>query len=152
MDERTNDDRTMTEAEIRKDLIALITDNVGVNATELLPDADIEHDLGCAGDDFFELMDVYAERFNVDMSGFLWFFHNTEEGYKLGGLFFLSPDKRVQRIPVTLDLLVDSALNRKWTVNYPPHKIPNKRWDIGISVILALVVMTWAAISLLGKC
>ncbi len=142
----------MTEAEIRKDLVELIVDKVGVNATELLPDADIEHDLGCTGDDFHELMDAYSDRFNVDMSGYLWYFHTTEEGYNLGGLFFLSPDKRVQRIPVTLDLLVDSALNRKWTVNYPPHKIPNKRWDIRINVIIGFVVLTWAAISLLRKC
>ena len=142
----------LSEQEIRKDLIALITDKVGVNATELLPDADIELDLGCTGDDFFELMDVYAERFKVDMSGFLWYFLNTEEGYKLGGLFFLAPDKRVQRIPVTLDLLVDSALNRRWTVNYPPRKVPVKRWDIRINVIIGFVVLTWAAISLLGKC
>jgi len=142
----------MTEADIRKELIALIPEKVGVRPEEVMPDADIEKDLGCTGDDFFELMEAYAQHFNVDMSGFLWYFHTSEEGHNLGGLFTRSPDQRVQRIPVTLDLLVHSALNRKWSVVYPHHQIPEQRWDLRINQILGLVVINWAVISLLRHC
>ena len=68
----------MTEIEIREELIALVTGTNGIKE-EVLPDADIEKDLGCTGDDFFELMEAYAKRFNVDMSGFLWYFHTHDE-------------------------------------------------------------------------
>jgi hypothetical protein len=142
----------MTEADIRKELIALITDKVGVRAEEVLPNADIEKDLGCTGDDFFELMEAYAKRFTVDMSGFLWYFHSREEGHNLGGLFFRSPDQRVQRIPVTLERLVHSALNRKWSVVYPPHQIPERRRNLRINLTLGLAVITWSVISLLRHC
>ena len=142
----------MSEAEIRNELIALITDKVGIKAEEVLPDADIEKDLGCTGDDFFELMEAYSKRFGVDMSGFLWYFHTQAEGHNLGSLIARSPDQHVQRIPVTLDVLVHSALNRKWSVVYPPHQIPEQRWDIRINQLLGLAVITWAVISLFRHC
>jgi hypothetical protein len=112
----------MTEAEIRKDLIALITDKVGIKAEEVLPDADIEKHLGCTGDDFFELMEAYAKRFNVDMSGFAWYFHSHDEAMATLNLFPGNPPSvQVDRIPVTLDLLVEKALLGRWDITYPPH-------------------------------
>lgn len=122
MADRPNDDGTMTEAEIRKELIALITDKVGVRAEEVVPNADIEKDLGCTGDDFFELMEAYAKRFNVDMSGFLWYFHTHDESMAtLNPLPGKPPSTQVERIPVTLNLLVEKALLGKWDLTYPPH-------------------------------
>jgi hypothetical protein len=112
----------MIEAEIRKEMIALITDKVGVRPEDVLPEADIEKDLGCTGDDFFELMDAYATRFKVDMSGFLWYFHSHDEGMATINLFPGNPPSmQVDRIPVTLDLLVDIARLGKWDLTYPPH-------------------------------
>lgn len=137
----------MTEAEIRKDLIALITDKVGVNATELLPDADIEHDLGCTGDDFFELMDDYAERFKVDMSGFLWYFHTHDETMATLNLMPGNPpSKQVERIPVTLDLLVEKALLGRWDLNYPPHEL-QPRYTAAERVIgwgILILIIVWS--------
>src|SRR5947209_6619035 len=45
-------------------------------------------DMGVVGDDLWELIDAYATRFAVDVSGFRWYFHSPEEGFNLGGLFF----------------------------------------------------------------
>lgn len=137
----------MTEAEIRKDLIALITDKVGVNATELLPDADIEHDLGCTGDDFHELMDAYSDRINVDMSGYLWYFHTHDETMATLNLFPGNPhSKQVQRIPVTLDLLVEKALLGRWDLNYPPHVL-QPRYTAAERVIgwgILILIIVWS--------
>jgi hypothetical protein len=114
----------MTEAEVRKDLIALITDKVGINAEEVMPDADIENDLGCTGDDFFELMEAYAKHFNVDMSGFLWYFHTHDESMAtLNPLPGHPASTQVDRIPVTFNILVEKAMLGKWDMTYPPHAL-----------------------------
>lgn len=138
--------------EIREEITALIADKVGVKPESLQPDADIEKDLGCTGDDFFELMESYSKRFSVDMSDFLWYFHTSEEGNNLGASFFRSPDQRVRRIPVTIDLLVNAALDHKWSVLYPQHRIPRQRWDLRINMVFGLVVIIWAMISLVRHC
>jgi Protein of unknown function (DUF1493) len=39
------------------------------------PDDDINLDLGVMGDDFTELMEAFAEKYKVDMKGYLWYFH-----------------------------------------------------------------------------
>lgn len=138
----------MTEAEIRKELIALIADKVGVRAEEVLPDADIEKDLGCTGDDFFELMEAYAKRFNVDMSGFIWYFHTHDEGMAtLDLLPGMPPSIQVERIPVSLNLLVQMAQLGKWDVPYPPHVLQPRytmsekviRW-LFAAILIALIV------------
>jgi hypothetical protein len=138
----------LSEHEIRKDLVALITDKVGVNATEVLPDADIEHDLGCTGDDFHELMDAYSDRFNVDMSGYLWYFHTHDETMATLNLMPGNPpSKQVERIPVTLNLLVDKALLGWWDLKYPPHVLQSRytpmervvRW-LFLAVLVFLIV------------
>lgn len=138
----------MTEAEIRKELIALITDKVGVRAEEVLPDADIEKDLGCTGDDFFELMDAYAKRFNVDMSGFHWYFHTHDESMATVGMFTgYPPSVQVERIPVTLNLLIEMAGRGKWSVIYPPHTLKPRytrlekvmRWLFLAALIILIV-------------
>ena len=113
----------MTEIEIREELIALVTGTNGIKE-EVLPDADIEKDLGCTGDDFFELMEAYAKRFKVDMSGFLWYFHTHDESMAtLNPLPSHPASAQVERIPVTLNVLVEKAMLGKWDLTYPPHAL-----------------------------
>jgi hypothetical protein len=52
-------DESMTAVELRQQILELIIESVGVKAPEVLPDMDIENDLGCTGDDFHELMDAF---------------------------------------------------------------------------------------------
>jgi hypothetical protein len=120
-------DKRMTEVELRQRLLELIIESVGVKASEVLPDKDIEHDLGCTGDDFHELMDAYSDRFNVDMSGYLWYFHTHDETMATLNLMPGNPpSKQVERIPVTLNLMVDKALLGRWDLKYPPHVLQSR--------------------------
>ena len=136
-------DERMTEGEIRQALVELIAESVGVQATEVLPGTDIEHDLGCVGDDFHELMDAYSTRFKVDMNDYRWYFHTQEEGMNLGSMDFPPPNDRVERIPVTPALLAKFAVQGSWGVAYPAHDLPEHRLDLTLNRVLLLLVVAW---------
>ena len=96
---------------------------------------DIFADFGVTGDDFHELMDIYAELFNVDMSKYLWYFHCDEEGHSFGSWIFKTPYERVDRIPVTPKMLHKFAEIGEWKIEYPKHKLPKRRYDLIINVL-----------------
>lgn len=113
---------------------------------EINPESDI-YELGVVGDDFHEMIEEYAKTFEVDMTKYLWYFHADEEGQNFGALFFKPPYLRVDRIPVNPRLLSEFAENKKWCMDYPEHKLPNKRIDLVInqifiilSIIIALII------------
>jgi Protein of unknown function (DUF1493) len=107
-------------------------------------DTDIVNGLGCWGDDFDEFISAYQEKYAVDMSTYRWYFHTKEEGQNFGGVFFRSPDERVQRIAITPQLLLDSADFGKWILKYPEHRLPKFRFDILINLILLGLFIFWA--------
>lgn len=127
------------------DIIEFISDLAGTG--KVRDDSDIFDDIGMGGDDFHEMIEKYAAKYSVDMNGYLWYFHNDEEGQNIGGLFFTPPYNRVKRIPVTPAMLTNFANKGKWDIQYPEHKLPNKRYDIIINnLIVALFflgVLAW---------
>jgi hypothetical protein len=109
---------------------------------EINPESDI-YELGVVGDDFHEMIEEYAKTFEVDMTKYLWYFHADEEGQNFGALFFKPPYLRVDRIPVNPRLLSEFAENKKWCIDYPEHKLPNKRIDLIINqifIILSVII------------
>lgn len=116
----------------------------------LTPSTDIFEDCGIVGDDFHELMQAYMKFYQVDMSKYLWYFHSNDEGLtNFGGIFFKPPYARVKRIPITPTLLMKFANSRKWSIKYPEHKVPNKRYDL---LINKTIVWIFIAILLLWIC
>lgn len=111
----------------------------------LNPESDI-FNLGIVGDDFHEMIEKYTEDFEIDMTGYLWYFHTDEEGQNFGALFLKPPYSRVERIPITPRLLSEFAETKKWNIAYPEHKSPNKRIDIKINQILIIVFILIALI------
>src|SRR5690606_36056614 len=115
---------------------SFIADKTGCDIIEVTEDCDIHNDLGCTGDDFNELMQVYSSTFNVKMDTYLWYFHMDEEGQNFGGTFFKPPNERVEHIPVTPQLLLDFANKGSWDITYPEHKLPKRRYDMIINQVL----------------
>lgn len=112
----------------------------------------IEKDLRCTGDDFFDFIENYSKRFNVNTESFLWYFHSPEETFfNLGALFFKPPDRRVNRIPVTVGMLKQFADRGFWDVAYPPHTLPRRRYDIYLTWLIWLELLVIAVISALVK-
>lgn len=87
------------------------------------PQMDIGTELGIDGDDFVELMQAFAQAFDVDMSAYRWYFHHAEEGLGLGALFGQTLDAKVKRIAITPQDLLHAAQAKYWTLNYPQHHL-----------------------------
>ena len=124
-----------------ENILSFLTDLLGCE--KITSQTDIFEDLGVVGIDFHEMMEKYAEKFNVDMTSYLWYFHSGEEGLSIGREFFKSPYDRVNRIPVTPKMLTEFANKTYWDIAYPDHKLPKRRWDILINQGLAIGLFIW---------
>ncbi len=132
------------------DVSEFVAKQTGVKRTKITPESRLVEDLGLEGDDFFELEHAFAQRFKVDISGYRWYFHHAEEGAaSLGGLFFPPPNIRVGHIPVTITLLLDAANAGKWTMEYPAHQVPPRRYDLAINLIVLIVFVLATLLAIL---
>ena len=113
-----------------EDIYHFIEDECGIKSKKLLPDSDLNGNFGIEGDDFDELMLAYSNKFKVNIDSYLWYFHCDEEGVSLFAFIFPPPNKRVEKIVVTPELLFNCAQSKVWSVKYPMHTLPKKRWDI----------------------
>jgi len=111
--------------------------------SNLHADTDLVADCGITGDDWDELIFDFSEKFSVDLSGYIWYFHAEDEAAfnNPGGWFFKPPYKRVHRIPVTPNLLLHVANTKTWDVRYPPHKLPRYRWDVVITTVICFTLL-----------
>ena len=100
--------------------------------------ADLFQVYGIVGDDASDFMDEFAARFGVEDDGYLWYFHHGEEGTNFGGMFFRPPYRRVERLPITPDILIEAIESKRWPIRYPPHQLPAVRWDIRINQLLVV--------------
>ncbi len=98
----------------------------------------LQFDIGVYGDDMDDLLIAYEKQFDVELTGYVWYFHTGEEGFpNIGGLFFPPPNERVQQIPITIGMLHDFAQRGRWDVKYPEYKPPGFRFDRLINRIVA---------------
>ncbi|MCB0699128.1 MAG: DUF1493 family protein [Chitinophagales bacterium] len=110
------------------------------------PTDDLPEKHGIYGDDWHELLDVYAEKYQVNCESYLWYFHTGEEGMNIPGkLLFKTPDMRVEHIAVTPEMLLDFANKGKWGIDYPEHHIPKERNDLVVND-LSLVIFIILAV------
>ena len=133
------------------DVYVFLVQQLGVKRETLTPETSLFDDLGVDGDDFFELADAFAHRFNVDMSGYRWFFHHGEEGFNIDWILFKPPNRRVRRIRVTPKLLLESANAGKWALEYPAHKLSPIRWDRMLSLGVVCLIVLFALYLLFRK-
>ncbi|GAB3710230.1 DUF1493 family protein [Flavobacterium koreense] len=111
--------------------------------SNLNSNSDIFEETGFSGDDCDDLMTTYQKKYQVDMSEYLWYFHHEEEGSwnSFGGSFCKSPNERVTRIPITPKMLTEFANSKKWTIDYPEHKLSKYRYDILINWVLIISII-----------
>lgn len=133
---------------VLKDIYLLIEQALGIDTKTLKPDADLFEDFGVYGD---ELIDEFSEKYDVNIDNFLWYFHSLEEASSLFWIIFSPPNKRVSRIAITPEMLVQYANQKCWGVEYPAHEIPKRRWDILLSQLLFLALGVAGIVSVLGE-
>lgn len=109
-------------------------------------DADLFAQFGIDGDEAFEFMESFAARFGVDADNYRWYFHHGEEGWGPGELLFAPPNRRVERLPITPDILIEAIRTKRWPLQYPPHRLPKVRWDLRVNQLLVLVLLGLSAL------
>ncbi|MFY7936651.1 MAG: DUF1493 family protein [Flavobacterium sp.] len=133
-----------------EEIIDFLENQIGCDRIQ--PDTDIFLDLGVVGDDFHELVDLYSKIYNVDMTKYLWYFHTDEEGQNFGGIIYRPPKERVRRIPITPNMLTMFANKGVWTIDYPKHTLPKRRYDLIINTILVICILVLMAMMEISKC
>lgn len=108
----------------------------GVKRSALFPECDFTQDLGIEGDDFSELIESFAVKYQVNMDSYLWYFHHREEGWNLGALFFKPPYQQVQTIGICPQTLLDAAQSKMWPISYPSHQLTKGRPDLTFNKFL----------------
>ena len=116
------------------------------------PTTDIFKDAGLVGDDFDEMIEKFALKYSVDMTGYIWYFHTDEEGLSIGSFFFAPPNEQVERIPVTPATLAEFVEKGRWDIHYPDHKIPTKRYDLLMNKIIMGIFLIIIILTLISKC
>ena len=101
------------ETDIRSRVIDLVANVAGVPTSRLRPAMELEEDLGVTGEDAQELIEDYAACFQVDMSAFEFYRHFEGESLFAGFLTKFRGES-VQHVPLTIDLLVRAAQERRW--------------------------------------
>lgn len=134
------------ESERLNEIFDLIEEISGIRPS--LDDTDIYEELGVTGDDFHELIGKYTEKYHVDMSSYLWYFHTNTEGGCFGEAFKTPPHQEINRIAVTPKMLSKFSQKRKWGIEYPPHSIHESRQASALTFIawlaaLAVLVRTF---------
>jgi hypothetical protein len=120
--------------EIRK----FLEDFSGIYPEDL--EIDIHSEMGLVGDDFHEMIEKYSNDYHVDMSNYIWYFHAEDEaGFSFGEFSFDPPYKKVKRIPITPNMLVEFIEKGKWDVRYPKHKLETRRYDLLINSIILII-------------
>lgn len=115
----------------------------GVKRSELSHESDLSNDLGIEGDDFSGLIESFAERYQVNMDSYLWYFHHREDGWNLGALFFKPPYEQVKTIGICPQTLLEAAQSKKWPISYPNHQLTEGRPDITFNKVLIFSVFVF---------
>jgi acyl carrier protein len=124
------------------DIYSFLAQRLGVDEANFTPDDSLFDDLGVDGDDFFELEQIFARRFAVDMSDYRWYFHHNSEGWLTSPaiLFFQRPKNR---IAVTPRLLLECANAGKWLVEYPSDKGQPRSFHLAAVSFVLLILFLW---------
>lgn len=117
-------DKQLTDAELYNVVVGFVAYQLCMKPKELSPTTRIFHDTGCDGDDGAELIEAFAKRFEVDMTGFDITRHfNSERSSNpfiwLSRLVFdrgkLNANASAARnIPITVDNLFEAAKSKRF--------------------------------------
>lgn len=95
------------------EMIAFVAEQSGFPPERLRPETRLAHDLRLSGEKARSLMDVFAERFGVNLGDFQFLDHfNTEQN--LMSMFGRASKPFAFLTPITIGHLVDVANQGKW--------------------------------------
>jgi len=127
------------------DIQQFIATQLGCDLALVTEDADIVYDLDCVDFALDEFVAAYRTKFGVNMEDYRWYFHtNVVSGdtSAIGKMLFKTPPNAVKHIPITPQILWESANQGKWVIWYPEHTVPRRRFDayIQLSILFIFII------------
>jgi hypothetical protein len=104
-------------ADISGEVCRFVADELGVATARLAPATRLFHDLGCDGDDAYELFHNFRNRFEVDLTGFRLSDHFGPEAAFNPFLYLywrIFTPQKLRFVPVTVGDLISAAETKKW--------------------------------------
>lgn len=95
--------------QLEKDIKEFISQLTSIQIEKITDDKDLDNDLGVAGDDAWELIEEFSEKFNVDLASFEFSKHFTSEGFPP-----LHENDEYGGYPVTVKHLIEIAEKGIW--------------------------------------
>ncbi len=106
----------MTSDDIKNRIIKIISETHGNRPESINLTTDLCRDLGIDGDDAVELFERLSDEFKIDFSTMQWGRHFGPEGFNPFSMLTRSFWRK--EIPITLQDLINSAINGEWTKSY----------------------------------
>ena len=79
----------------------------------------LAEDAGMDGDDVGEFLDAYRREFGMELTGFKFYHHFGPEGCNPFWLIVRPWWQRIERMPITVQDLVEAARAGRWLMQYP---------------------------------
>ena len=124
------------------DIQHFISTQLGCDLSLVTADADIVYDLDCVDFSLDEFIAAYRTKFGVNTEDYRWYFHtNVVSGdtSALGKMLFKPSPNSVKHIPITAEILWESANKGKWVIWYPEHTVPRRRFDAYIQASIIFI-------------
>ncbi len=110
--------------EIERKIIEFVMMKACLSEREITLESDLLNDLKIDGDDYFELIEEFSQRFNIDKSQYRWHYHHNSEGGCNPLFIFYNPFlKNRTPIPIRIKDLVNFVRKGKIEIQYPEELI-----------------------------
>ncbi len=124
----------------RDDILDLVSQIRGKHPSKA-EEQDLFGLFGIDGHDAWELLGATAERADLNLDGYLWYFHQHDEPPVGRRVVPVGVDGKVlPMIPVSVDTLWAAAQTGVWPVTYPPHCVHNRGWYV-VAAFVAMVLI-----------
>ena len=131
------------------EIIDLVEDASGMRMRSF---QDVWFTSGMSGDDWHEFILRFAEKYNVNMDGYRWYYHGDEEGlFNPGGWLYPPPQYQVKRIPLSVSDLVRVATKAKWDLEYPSEAVDLRRRDMIVNRAIFYFVLAVLILILISR-
>jgi len=100
---------------VLEDVKRILASDFSIKTDSLTEHTRIVEDLKLDGDDGIEFVDSFHNEYPFESSGFNYADYFGSEGLSLGILDWIRGRKALRRRPLTIGMLIDAAVNGKWT-------------------------------------
>ncbi|MGC9943235.1 MAG: DUF1493 family protein [Verrucomicrobiota bacterium] len=123
----------MNDDELELEVRAFVAKTVGLPLSKIISTTDVVDDAKIYGDDVFQLVEGFGERFHVDVTSFRWYHHTGPECVSIvtniRSLFSKPWWARKTYVPIRLSDLVESAKRGAWVIQYPEREFEASHED-----------------------